>query len=174
MSFEIINGDYLIRTQYTDSKEVFERFLTNCRSGNLISLREDDWEDYYFLIQYRSYLTNDWFGIAIGILDIGIGPSVLPLDEERVLICHNNKATAFDLKTNKQIFDITVGCTSIFFAKQINSKIVIIGETDVIVLDANGAILSHYALQDIITEYRIIDNKVTCSTMEGKTIDIEF
>ncbi len=174
MSFEIINGDYLIRTQYTDSKEVLDSFLTNCKSGNLICLREDDWEDYYFLIKYRSYLTNDWFGIAIGILDIGIGPSVLPLDEERVLICHNNKATAFDLKTNKQVFDITVGCTSIFFTKQINSKIVIIGETDVIVLDANGAILSNFALQDIITDYKFLDEKVVCLTMEGEKIDVNF
>jgi len=97
--------------------------------------------------------------------ETGEMPSLLSIDKDKIAIGYNRNIALFNFCTNKLLFEKELYGT-FFFAKHVDSKLIVITEVGFVTFDMNGEVLKSVDT-DLVTAFEFYSDSVILHTESG-------
>lgn len=162
----------MLRFQKLDSRNEMKEVLGRSARG-FWELTEPEYHCAYYVLNYRQFNDDGWFGVGIFSMNPSSPPQVVAHSNDNgLLIVHDRYISVLNLHRGEVRFSYDVDSV-VYFSKYYKDTIVVIDELSVTQLSMNGEVLASYLFDDILESFSFEDDFLICQTM-GSSIQYKL
>jgi len=164
----MFSGNHIVRFQKFDSISEMREVLSRNTSG-FWELTEPEYHSAYYILNYRRFNTNEWFGVGICTINENFPPNVVSyINNDGLLMVHDNYISLLNLYIGQVRFSYEAD-SMICFSKYYKDTIIVIAELSATQLNMSGEVLASHVFDDILESFSFEDGYLICQTTNGST-----